>query len=209
MEVLASGLQCVRDSECPQPQQSFRMDLNCDGESNGIRHEGQAHVAHDSMDELVITAEGFAVGNHSEVLGATEKLHIGGASNFDSHDFRDENANRQNDCKEPCFMSENSHIFVDIIESESPDRKRGELSHSETRWLDGNDVSMAVWVKVISQKYFLYTIARIPVKVLVFLYRNHNLATTYSDFYISAYASGEVCGRQESNVPGQTGHCHL
>lgn len=54
-----------------------------------------------------------------------------------------------NDINEPRLTSANSLSIVDLTESESPNTGReGALSFSEPAWLEGEEETMALWVKV-------------------------------------------------------------
>ncbi|XWS45352.1 hypothetical protein CRYUN_Cryun15aG0129500 [Craigia yunnanensis] len=115
------------------------------------------------MDDLLLSVEGNPAGRLDEGQGTRDELpiseeHHSGSSYYDcqaegqrlsfgSHDYEDGDSNAQNCCTGPCLVSENSHLIVDTIESESPSNNReGELSLSEPKWLE-RDESVALWVK--------------------------------------------------------------
>lgn len=165
MEVLpCSGVQYVRESECPQ--ESTEANFIYDGESNCIEHGQQVHLADAKRDKSLLNAEGCqkAKQGKGEVEGKVHELptsgHSTGAFYFDcevedqkqscnSLYFGDDSLNVQNGCTEPCFVSNNSHLIVDTIESEvlSNDGE-AELSVSEPKWLE-LDQTVALWVKVL------------------------------------------------------------
>ncbi|XP_057416486.1 histone-lysine N-methyltransferase SUVR5-like isoform X2 [Lotus japonicus] len=88
----------------------------------------------------------------SEIL-ANSYCQNAGALVFDSQVENQEkpcslHAIADNDINEPRLTSENSLSMVDLIENESPNTGReGALSFSEPAWLEGEEETMALWVK--------------------------------------------------------------
>lgn len=175
MEVLpCSGVQYVVDSDCAQ--QSSGTTFTKDGESNCLEYGKKVQAADGRMDDLVLNVEGNQKERQDGSQGTRDGLpiseeHQSGSSYYDyqaegkrlscgSHDYEDDDSNAQTCCTGP--SSENSHIIVDTIESESPSNNReGGLSLSEPKWLEC-DESVALWVKVaflgcalISMKYHI------------------------------------------------------
>ncbi|XP_022775257.1 histone-lysine N-methyltransferase SUVR5-like isoform X2 [Durio zibethinus] len=162
MEVLpCSGVQYVADSDCAQ--QSSGTSFTYDVESNCLEHRKSVKVADGRMDDLLLTAEGNPAERQDGGQGTRDELpiseeHHSGSSCYDcqtegqrlscgSHDYEDDDSNTQNCCTGHYLASENSHLIVDTIESESPSNNReGELSLSEPKWLE-RDESVALWVK--------------------------------------------------------------
>ena len=163
MEVLpCSGVQYVADSDCAQP--SSEATFTYDGESNCLEHRKQVQVADGRMDDLLLSVEGNLAGRQDEGQGTRDELpiseeHHSGSSYYDcqaegqrlscgSHDYEDDDSNAHNCCTGPYLASENSHLIVDPIESESPsNNKERELPLSDPKWLE-RDQSVALWVKV-------------------------------------------------------------
>ncbi|XP_022741759.1 histone-lysine N-methyltransferase SUVR5-like isoform X2 [Durio zibethinus] len=162
MEVLpCSGIRYVADSDCAQP--SLGTTSTFDGESNCMEHRKQVKVAEGRMDDLLLSVEGNPARRQDEGQGTRDELpiseeHHSGSSYYDcqvegqrlscgSHDYEDDDSNAQNCCTGPYLASENSHLIVDTIESESPSNNgEGELSLSDPKWLEC-DESVALWVK--------------------------------------------------------------
>ncbi|TYH29058.1 hypothetical protein ES288_A02G194200v1 [Gossypium darwinii] len=162
MEVLpCSGVQYVADSDCAQP--SPEATFTYDRESNCLEQKKQVQVADSRMDGLLLTNEGNQEGRQDEGQGTRVELpisedHHSGSSYYDcqaegqrlscgSHDDEYDDLNAQNCCTGPYLTSENSHVLVNTIESESPiNNREGELSLSEPKWLE-HDESVALWVK--------------------------------------------------------------
>ena len=178
MEVLpCSGVQYVADSDCAQ--QSSGTTFTYEGESNCLEHRKKVQVADSRMDDLLLSVEGNPAERQDGGQGTRDELpiseeHHSGSSYYDcqaegqrlscgSHDYEDDDSNAQNCCTGPYLASENAHLIVDSIESESPSNNReGELSLSEPKWLEC-DESVALWVKVaylvlalISMKYHIF-----------------------------------------------------
>ncbi|XWS41995.1 hypothetical protein CRYUN_Cryun17cG0130300 [Craigia yunnanensis] len=160
MEVLpCSGVQYVADSDCAQQSSGMTYDR----ESNCLEHRKKVQVADGRMDDLLLSVEGNSAERQDGGQGTRDELpiseeHHSGSSYYDcqaegqrlscgSHDYEVDDSNGQNCCTGPYLASENSHLTVDSIESESPSNNReGELSLSEPKWLE-RDESVALWVK--------------------------------------------------------------
>ncbi|XVE82696.1 hypothetical protein DITRI_Ditri16bG0026600 [Diplodiscus trichospermus] len=163
MEVLpCSGVQYVADSDSAQLSSGTTFTYEGE-ESNCLEHRKQVQVADGRMDNLLLSTERNLEGRQDEGQGRRDELpiseeHHSGSSYYDcqaegqrlscgSHDYEDDDSNAQNCCTGPYLASENSHLIVDTIESESPsNNKEGELSFSEPKWLEC-DESVALWVK--------------------------------------------------------------
>lgn len=184
MEVLpCSGVQYVADSDCAQP--SSGTTIIYDGESNCLEHRKQVQVVDGRVNDLLPSMEGNPAGRQGEGQGRRDELPISaephsGSSYYDfqaecqrlscgSHDYEDNDSNAPNCCT-GYLASENSHLIVETIESESPSNNReGELSLSEPKWLE-HDESVALWVKVA----FLI-LALISYKIPYLLYKDYSL----------------------------------
>ncbi|KAK8717532.1 hypothetical protein V6N13_044795 [Hibiscus sabdariffa] len=159
MEVVpCSGVQYVVDSDCAQPS----LGTTFEGESNCSEHRKQVQELDGRMDDLLPNVDGNPAGRQDAHQGTRDEFpfsedHHSGSSDNDchvegqrlsceSHGYEDD-SNAQNCCAGPDLASENSHLIVDTIESESPSNNgEAELSLSDSKWLEC-DESVALWVK--------------------------------------------------------------
>ncbi|KAK8606797.1 hypothetical protein V6N13_052554 [Hibiscus sabdariffa] len=159
MEVVPfSGVQYVVGSDCAQPSSGTTFE----GESNCLEHGKQVLEPDGKIYDLLPSVDRNPAGTQAADQGTRDELpiseeHRSGSSDNDchvegqrlscgSHDYEDD-LNAQNCCAGPDLASENSHLIVDTIKSESPSNNReAELSLSKSKWLE-RDESVALWVK--------------------------------------------------------------